>query len=405
MRAVRCPFCFICLDVSRIPVGRTIRCPACSGPIRVPQPERTSPVRFGLAGVVGGLIAGAAITWGVIRVFPLQMGSRTAGAQVSAPPITAGPDRTSGPRHEAKPIPDIDPDWQARADEIAHSLRQRYPKITLYASRPWLVALEHGPADPDWVAELYARALASLKEAFFREFGALDFPKLRRPLLVLVLRDRASYERYWAKHFGRLPPKGVPAIYLHAAQRSVTYFNESLTFGRLLHEGAHQLVAAVSLQPPRSFWLHEGLGCFFEPYEIQKSGSFVRVTCTTLRNMDRWYDFMSAMDDPSLQRYFSLRTMLEEMTLFSFERDSQRLASSPELREKIREIYYAGAWAVVYFLLRGPRKEYRDVLLEYFTLEGRSRSGGGSFLTLLQKRTGVSLEQFEKEFMAFIRAN
>lgn len=411
MRAVQCPFCFICLDVSRIGIGKTIRCPACSGPIRVPQPERRAPIRFLLAGIALGLLAGAGLTFAAIRLFPVQ----TRDFIVSAP---ANPAEDTPRTEDTEPAADAAPpvaksmdhrQWKEQVDRLSGTVRRHYGEATIHESRPWLIAVQDGVPDAHRVVQLYERALKSLDERFHQEFADLDLPRFDQPLLVLVLRDRREFRRYWTRNFGRLPPERITAIYLSTRRQSVTYYEESLTFGRLLHEGAHQLADAVSVRseenlPLKSFWLHEGLGCFFEPYEIFRDGSFTRVTCTAGRNTERWYDFVTAMDDPRLRKLFSLRDLLD-MTLGSFDKWHRKLEFNQDLQKKVSDIYYAASWALVYFLVRGPNETYRETLLEYFLMEIRGRSDNVRFDELLKERAQVDLETFEADFMDFIRNN
>jgi hypothetical protein len=396
MRAVRCPFCFICLDVTRVPVGTFIKCPACSGPIRVPQPDRREPLARLLAGGAAGLIVGVLLTAAWFRLAPA--GPSPAPATVRpASPVPTPPSDPSAVSPTARNLV-----WEELADQLSADLRAEFPGIHIQPSRPWVIALEPGEHERHAVIPLYERALHSLLLAFEEEFRELRLPEIRRPLPVLILRNRASFKSYWLRNFDdRHLPDNVPGVF-HLGRGTVTYHDSHLPFERLLHEGTHQLVHAYSVNPPRTFWLHEGLGNYFETYVRVKQDGFETVQCAPSLNMPRLYDTIEGYEHEGIRPALDLSS-LAGLGLTDFDLRYSRVGGADEaLRRRITNSMYGVSWSLTHFMLRGGNPEYRAAFLEYLQEELRGAGGAGVFETILRRRTGRTLPELDRELKAYV---
>ena len=400
MRAVQCPFCFICLDVTRVPVGNFIKCPACSGPIRVPQPDRRKPIARLAAGVAGGLAVGVLLTVAYYRVTDKPAAPMVSSA---APRPPAQPTEASGP----PPEPAVNPTgrgtlWEEQVDKVSQMLRREFPGIHLQPARPWLLALEPGDYSMVDVIPLYERALKSLEAAFAEEFKELPLSEIRRPLTVLILRNRAAFKFYWLRNFSdRNLPDNVPGVY-QVGFGTVTYHDNHLPFERLLHEGTHQLVHAFSKEPPQTFWFHEGLGNFFETYLRVKNERFETVHCTPSINLPRRNDARDGLNDETLQNDLRLSNVLG-MTLGDFDLWYNNPRASDEgTRRRATDSLYGVSWAVVYFMLRSGNADYRAAFLEYLQEELQGRGGRLLFEEILDRRAHKTPDEFERELRSFI---
>jgi hypothetical protein len=280
-----------------------------------------------------------------------------------------------------------------------------FPGIRLLPCRPWLVALEEGVDDWQRVIELYEQALGSLKKTFDAEFGGqVAIGEIREPKVVLIFRSRAALENYWRRYFGlsRLPDT-VPALYHVTKDRTVTYHDPVMPIDRLLHEGTHQLVHTISTRTPSSFWLHEGLGTYFETYKrVRQNGGFETILCEPRVNLPRWRGVRPAFDDPTLRGRVSLRDLLD-MSLSDFQEWYEKgMVDHPDLRDRMTEIYYGAAWSVVYFMLRSENPLYRRVLMRILHEELHGSAEKVSFQKHLEE-AGIEFGRFEEDLEAFIR--
>lgn len=404
MRAVKCPFCFVCLDVTRVPVGTFIKCPACSGPIRVPQPDRREPLARFLAGGAAGLLVGILVTVAYFRL-PSAITAPTASSPVPTPRVSSGeaPLATPPPAGSVAVSPMArNLVWEELADQVSAELRAEFPGIHIQPSRPWLIALEPGEHERHAVIPLYERALHSLLRAFEEEFRELRLPEIRRPLPVLILRNRASFKSYWLRHFDdRQLPDNVPGVF-HLGRGTVTYHDSHLPFERLLHEGTHQLVHAYSVTPPRTFWLHEGLGNFFETYTRVKQDGFETVQCSPSLNMPRLYDTIEGYEHDAIRPALDFADVAA-LSLTEFDLRYNRAGGPDEaLRRRITNSLYGLSWSVAHFMLRGGSPDYRATFLEYFQEELRGAGGGPVFEAILRRRTGRSLAEFDRELKGYV---
>jgi hypothetical protein len=409
MQVIRCPFCFVYLDVSHIARGQILQCPGCSKSIRNDDPIRLRGRRQAIAGLILGLGLGALATLAAVR------------ASNPAP----APNLASASSPDAEPVPPPSPAVEpsllrvegASANAAAARLRQEFGDGTfsMCEAAPWLVALENGKYDARQAIQLYVRGVQSLYDSFRKEFRALRLPEPKHTLPVVIFNSRESFDNYCRRTRGGSMPRTVTGFYEPSRQRTVTYHEGLLPIERMLHESAHQLVHTYSLPSVRfhSFWFHEGLGGLFETYRRSRQGSFETVDAAPEINHPRLYDALRALNDPDLRSYVTVRQVMS-MTMDSF-RDwwdgiSRQVACEPRRdvaaqleaeRDRIANAWYAVSWALVYFMLRSDAAS-SDVLMEYFVQETRGRGGRDTFELILKGRNQQDLDQFQEKFLAYL---
>lgn len=410
MQTVKCPFCFVFLDVSNLPPGHLLDCPSCRHPIRVSNPRRWDARHYTLGGAGLGLVIGVAATvvlMGYFRsVSPVNV--------VLNEPVSVLPEPVKL-NEEEKPETILDV-YGASANAAGSELRKEFGTGTfsMLEAKPWLIALEIGRYSERPVLQMYERALASLYESFQKQFVGLSLPQPTRAMTVVILNSRESFDHYCRRRHGGTKPATVMGFYEFKERRTVTYHEGFLPIERLLHEGTHQLVHYYSIAPFQSFWFHEGLGSAFETYTRVVDGPFETIVAAPAVNHPRLYEALRAINDPDIRSYVTVPQLMS-LSMDSFQawwdqisrdaaRDPRRdsavkLAAN---RDKIANAYYAVSWAIVYYMMNSD-PAYADVLTEYFIQETRGKGGRDTFEIILKGRTQQDLEDFQEQFLRFIQ--
>jgi hypothetical protein len=410
MQTVKCPFCFVFLDVSHLPPGQLLQCPSCSSPIRVAGPRRWEARHYILGGAGLGLVIGVAATVVLMGLFK----SAPVNFVINELPSVL-PDKPAVPAD-----PDASPDmvldiYGASANEAASILRKEFGPgaFSMLEAKPWLIALEIGRYSERPVLQMYERALTSLHESFQKQFASLRLPPPTRAMTVVILNSRESFDTYCRRRHGGTKPPTVMGFYEFKERRTVTYHEGFLPVERMLHEGTHQLVHYYSTAPFHSFWFHEGLGSAFETYTKVVDGPYETVVAKPAVNHPRLYEALRALNDADIRSYVSVHQLMA-LSMDSFQawwdqisreaaRDPRhdvaaRLAAN---RDKIANAYYSVSWAIVYYMMNSD-PAYADVLTEYFVQETRGKGGRDTFEIILKGRTQQDLDQFQANFVKYI---
>lgn len=409
MQTVKCPFCFVFLDVSHLPAGHVLECPGCARPIRVAEPRRLLNRHYILAGLALGLILGVGATLAttsLLRPLPASLTPESPLAPAAAvkPPEPPAGDDT---------ILNV---FGRSANEAASSLRQEFGNgtFTMLDSRPWLVALEIGRYKERETMQLYERGLRSLYDSFQKEFASLRLPDPGRALPVVIFNSRESFDIYCRRQHGCSMPATVMGFFEPSRARTVTYHEGFLPIERMLHEGTHQLVHYYSTSPFQSFWFHEGLGSMFETYRKVNEGSFETVVAAPEVNPPRLYEALHAINDPEIKSAVTVSQVMS-LSMDSFrewwEQISRDIAREPRRdeaarleagRDRLANAYYAVSWAIVYFMLHTDAAN-SDALKEFFIQETRGRGGRDTFELILKGRSQQDLEQFQEKFLQYLQ--
>ncbi len=405
MQMVKCPFCFVFLDVSHLPANYLIACPGCGKPVRVKHRQVRHYVLSGAAlGVMVGVAATLGLGW-VLRPLPVNVAAVT--------PSVPGP---SSPVVEENPVEEKILDVYGRsASDATAKLRQEFGDGTFafLEARPWLVALEYGRYPERQTIQLYERGLRSLYLEFMSKFESLRLPEPARVLPVVIFNSRESFDTYCRRRYGRTLPATVMGLFEPTRQRTVSYHEGYCPVERLLHEGTHQLVHHYSIAPFESFWFHEGLGSMFETYQKGTEGAFEVVIAKPDVNRPRLYEALAALNDPEVRSAVRLSQIMSlSMDSFRDWWDRVSLDAARELRrdeaarleanrDKLANAYYAVSWAVVYYMMHSD-PAFSDVLKEYFFQETRGKGGRDTFELILKGRVRMDLDEFEAGFLHYL---
>ena len=231
------------------------------------------------------------------------------------------------------------------------------------------------------------------KEAAAAVLGRRDMPAEKHK--VVLLRDRAEYMREVLRldpdaeisSGGYFPDKKTVYLYLPDPEND----EETPLDVMAVHETAHQLFAETGFirgaaQRRRAnpgwesqFWLTEGIACYLETFEETPRGWNVGGL--------KSYRFVRAKERAAEPDGLLPIAELAGMGKKAFQRD----ANPAKL--------YTESAGLVSFLLHGEGGKYRASLLETLQLLYR----GGESPELLEEITGVSYQQLDEEFRAYLR--
>jgi tetratricopeptide (TPR) repeat protein len=244
-----------------------------------------------------------------------------------------------------------------------------------------------GDADGRDMLRVAAR-LEQFRAAFLRLLPVTHFDS-SVPLTVVVFRDDASYARFEPVYDGR--PAGVSGFFQSGPD--VDYIALTLDPRRArhadelaFHEYVHLLVRNGFGSVP--LWFNEGLAEYYSTFDVEGGGRGV------------------TLGRPVKYRVRTLkeRELLPLETLFGVDDDS------PYYKEpEKRAIFYAQSWALVHYLLSGPRRAQLSAFLE---LQGRGAKLEDAFRQAFQTdfagllgelRDYVRLGKYRPQEIAFDR--
>ncbi len=163
------------------------------------------------------------------------------------------------------------------------------------------------------------------------------------PALCYLFQTRAQWEQF-TRTFS--PARARTYLLIRSGgyeERGVTvshYDRMVTTFAVLAHEGLHQYLS-VTRGGRLPAWVNEGLACYFEAYDLARSG---RATFRPRDNLIRRNNLREASYN---RQFFELKELLST--------DAGRVVALPSARVRT---YYAQAWSVVLFLLeRDPQTD------------------------------------------------
>jgi tetratricopeptide (TPR) repeat protein len=222
-----------------------------------------------------------------------------------------------------------------------------------------------------------AARLEQFREAFVRLLS-IDHFDSSVPLTVIVFKDDEAYKPFEPVFSGQ--PAGVAGYFQSSADVDYITFSVDRKHVRrpdalAFHEYVHLLVRNSFGNAP--LWFNEGLAEYYSTFDLADGNKKV-----TLGN-------------PVTARVQTLREreLLPLETLFNVD------DSSPYYKESDkRNIFYAESWALVHYLLSGPR---RIQLSTYLDLLARGMTVEDSFRQAFQ----TDFESLENELRAYLRFN
>jgi hypothetical protein len=255
----------------------------------------------------------------------------------------------------------------SQSDIASHKLLERafQPQSTLEASR--LLQQELGPnfevviqgpyviCSPKSRAARWRERFQSLLAGYIRYFEVRGWP-LRQPdfpLVVIVLPDRNSFQRYLAQEGVRLGPN-VVGSYLPRSNRCVLYelvgavgVDWSETEATIVHEAIHQIAFNTGVHErlaENPLWLVEGFATMFEQPAVYDT----RVNHSTLESrmlISKVQQLQPILREPGALES-RLRSMIESDSIFQ----QEQLTS------------YAVGWALTFYLSERMPNEFAAYL-------------------------------------------
>ncbi|HVE39625.1 MAG TPA: DUF1570 domain-containing protein [Planctomycetota bacterium] len=397
-RRVRCPHCSRRYDVTDVAPGTRLRC-GCSTVLRIPAWPAARRIPFWriAAGICAGLVTIA------VLVLALR-------------PAPSLPDATNLPVALAPPAPStpVSEDHGFIDDPVARLERElqiEFPASRFTCSaqaRPFFIALENSGrfAGAGWTRE-FSQAMELASTVFRREIAErLDLRPVRDTLLpVLVLESRLSFDRYCESRNRRSHGPDVKGFYEYPRRRIVTYQDGAIPRDVLLHEATHQLVHYYVLREtegrkvPVTYWMQEGLGCYFEPFQHRVDGE---VGPDRRRADERLPMLKEILGRPDRAEYIPLRRLLGMTVDGIF--DSYGPGRDELSIDPLREVKfcYAESWALVHFLRRsGPG--HRRIFEAYLRRELAGSASPSLFEQLVRDELGLDLVQFEEQFVKYVQ--
>jgi len=263
--------------------------------------------------------------------------------------------------------------WQT-AKEIAQR-RGEWKEAWTERSAHYVIKTNH--------SKRFARKLAVAIEQAYTLYEKLfgGKPKGTQPMRLLAFRTYEDYRSYCEKtgNLAQLNATGFSPSEPRTACGYDKLKDERSLMQTMLHEGAH-LFYQLSFAGDPDSWLAEGMATYFEGFKLRSSG---QVEFHHKPRMRRTL-FRQAM---SRDEHIPLKDF--------FGADAGKLINS---NAKQALIFYAQAWALHYFLRTTPNPRYRQGFQRYWV--GVARGNKPDLLKLLK----IPIAQFERDFLAFIKA-
>ena len=256
----------------------------------------------------------------------------------------------------------------ATADEMADSLYAGpFRDFALERTDNYLLFYQSTPAFAQASGNLLESLLKGLLTQLRAKGFAVDEPEF--PLVAVIFRDEAAFRAY------RGVPKDVRAYY-DVVSNHIVFYQTSASDEEapdvaarrrpqtVAHEGTHQLLQNVGVQPRLAswpMWLVEGLAEFFAPTTVGKDGSWDGGNKINPFHMATLRD----LQDPLTYQLSGVGARFER---------NQRPLAIPTVQalvtsENLSPIDYALAWALTYYLVNARGDAFIDYLKQMSQIE------------------------------------
>ena len=250
------------------------------------------------------------------------------------------------------------------SDQLGESLLEDLPDgFKILKTKRYVIAYQTRSDFAQWIGDLYEKRLVKQFEKFSKDVK-YKLNDSRFPMAIVVFGSRPAYDRYVLRELGAEPGSMI-AHYSQMTNRVAMY---DLTFDlgapgkkrtlkevlakrnaipmvtTIIHEGTHQLMFNRGMQTRLGdvpLWLNEGMANWFETPDL-RNGKGWRLPGKV--NMARM---------AQLKKYFQNRPANSIETLVSTD---ERFRSEGALDA------YAESWALMHFLLKRRKKEFRSYL-------------------------------------------
>lgn len=268
-------------------------------------------------------------------------------------------------------VPDLartDPQWSGVMvqDRIKRDLAHVADKVDVLRTKHYII-FTNSPA-----GKKYLETMEDVHKQFKKEF---PFVENEADLLmpVFLFLTNSQYYEFCQKSL-RMSLEQAQATAGVASRDFYACYYSSPKDSIHYHEGAHQLVESRLRIPGGGSWFQEGLAVYFEMAVFPQQRQLEIVRSMVKSN-----------------RHTPLRELMELRSLI-FSSDHSRSSSVGGER-------YDQSGSVIHFMKLGPRKDKFDLLLDTVRPLGFRR---GNWSQIIQQVYGISIEEFEKEWIQYM---
>ena len=298
----------------------------------------------------------------------------------------------------------------ATIEAMEKSLLEELPAgFKILKSDHYLIAYQTEKAYAKWVNQLYEGRLYKAFDGFWERKKKLSLQDPKFPLVVLIFKSKAEYQRYVDRDLG--PGQDIVAYFQMQTNRVVMYDltagerrpGENISSTRrieeifqnpaavymaatIIHEGTHQLMFNRGVQTrfaDTPLWMNEGLAIFFEAPNLNNKRGWTKPGLVFGQRLYRFRNTLQTRPKDSIQRLLT---------------DDARLTNPETAADG-----YAEAWAFNHFLLNKRSKEYIAYLKEHSEKPPLSELDAEQRLEEFKKHFGDNFEKLEKDFLQYIR--
>ena len=298
----------------------------------------------------------------------------------------------------------------ATYEAMEKSLLEELPEgFKILKSDHYLIAYQTEKAYAKWVSQLYEGRLYKAFEGFWERKKKLTLQDPKFPLVVLIFKSKAEYQRYVDRDLG--PGQDIVAYFQMQTNRVVMYDltagdrrpGENISSTRrideifqnpaavymvatIIHEGTHQLMFNRGVQTrfaDTPLWMNEGLAMFFEAPNLKNKRGWSKPGLVFGQRLYRFRNTLKTRPKDSIQRLLT---------------DDARLTDPQTAADG-----YAEAWAFNHFLLNRRSKEYIAYLKEHSEKTPLSELDAKQRLDEFKKHFGDNFEKLETDFLKHIR--
>lgn len=393
----RCPFCKQLSLVSAS--SYHIQCTNCRAVLKTTQGRSREHKYTALAALLGVMLLPVAIYIYTSGDEPPVIDKRPADGEAENTKVTPG-DGIYG--NILSGYISSEDKWEADRQKVIESLKNEYylDNFVCEVERPFLIVME---PSLDLIKDssrlgMYKKSIRNTCDRFLAEFKrSLGLPDIVKVLPVVFFFNRESYDTYCRINGRNVFSSVTPSFYEYSNKRIICYISEKEQITRLNHEVVHQLVdyytgilKTVTI-PDRTFWLQEGLSCYFESFDVSDGKPCIN-----------WSRLIDSKDSIFNQKQYQSLQGLLALTLSDFwEWFNTRVRSGSDVSEASK-VYYAVSWSFVYFLNHYNSSVYRSVLLKYMKSELEGTASKSLLEKLFDEGHSKTLNDIEKEFKQFV---
>lgn len=381
IRIFQCPFCSVVIQVSTLKAVR-FRCGKCGALLLIPEKKIIVPRKFRKVGLVLGFAAILVLlTFGYILI---QKSNGNYGSS-SLNSSNSNDNNTAGTIE----------DYKQSKSKLVKKLTSEFGggRLVFSEPAPFLLVCQAGQnsidiAERENYEEILLATYQTVKE-HFKDSEYIKIQPIKDLLPVVILNSKEDYDFHIRNKRKKMDYSG---IYDYETKRTIIYYSKDFDISKkLVHETTHQLLHYFSKYNRfNTFWIQEGLACYFEGYSVKKQDGIITLEKALNKNYLR---YIKRKDPVSLANFLELKwaefdSRYHDESLNQHERDEFAL------------LRYSQAWAFVYFLM----VEHKRLLEEYIVYEPNDKDPKALFERLWKQHSRYDISQLQLDFFKFLAA-